>query len=70
MVHDARILPFTVCTVITVVPIATPRTRPEVVTDAIAELLEDHDTDLFDAVDGKIVEVNWYNAFLDKVIDD
>lgn len=58
MVHDARTLPSTVCAVMTVVPIATPRTRPDVVTDAIAELLEDQETNRFDAVEGEITASN------------
>ena len=58
MVHDARMLPSTVCAVMTVVPIATPRTIPDVVTDAIAELLEDQETNRFDAANGKMVGIN------------
>lgn len=63
MVHDARTLPSAVCTVMTVEPIATPRTRPDAVTDAIAELLEDQETERFDAVEGEMTGINWYVAF-------
>jgi hypothetical protein len=37
---------------------AIPRTLPEEATVAMAELLVDHITILFDAVDGEIIEAN------------
>ena len=39
-------------------PIAIARTTPDELTDAIAELLELHVTDRFDAVEGVIVGIN------------
>ena len=51
-VHISVKLPSYVVTVITALPAEMPRTTPVVVTDAIAELLEDHEMALFVAFEG------------------